>query len=252
MCLSVRLFCNHRPQNRISDALPPESSVPSALSERSGVTDAAHAQLLATEHWSLLATRSMTWNEVFSRSSLYITVLPVALLVGLATRLRLGAANGEEFWLLLGMSRLRHGSLELAPELEPCCVTASHDDARSVLASYGMGTRLSLGRLLAGTPNLVAAITIVALGAADHVALVGGLVAVFLATLGLAAFALQSITRDLRLRHPRFPASGAAVLWSASRRTTCDRATDMVHCPLLWRGTLADARIAREAPPPPS
>jgi hypothetical protein len=58
----------------MNDALPPESSVPSALSERSGVTDAARAQLLVTERWGLLATRSLTWNEVFSRASLYITM----------------------------------------------------------------------------------------------------------------------------------------------------------------------------------
>jgi hypothetical protein len=34
-----------------------------------------HAQFLATEHWSLLATRSMTWNEIFSRTGTYLTVL---------------------------------------------------------------------------------------------------------------------------------------------------------------------------------
>ena len=28
---------------------------------------AVRAQILATEHWSLLATRSMTWSEVMSR-----------------------------------------------------------------------------------------------------------------------------------------------------------------------------------------
>src|SRR5215467_5019410 len=92
----------------------------SSLSDRSGVTDAVRAQILATEHWSLLATRSMTWNEVFSRASMFITVLsagvvalalvaqatafgpnfllfavlvlPVVLLAGLATLTRLGNA----------------------------------------------------------------------------------------------------------------------------------------------------------------
>jgi hypothetical protein len=33
------------------------------------------AQILATEHWSLLATRSMTWNEIFSRTGTFLTVL---------------------------------------------------------------------------------------------------------------------------------------------------------------------------------
>ena len=31
------------------------------------VPPAVRAQLLATEHWSLLATRSQTWNEVLAR-----------------------------------------------------------------------------------------------------------------------------------------------------------------------------------------
>jgi hypothetical protein len=34
----------------MNDALPPESAVPPALSDRSGVTDAVRAQILATEH----------------------------------------------------------------------------------------------------------------------------------------------------------------------------------------------------------
>jgi hypothetical protein len=48
------------------------------LSDRSEVTDAVRAQILATEHWSLLSTRSMTWNEVFSRAGMFVTVLSAA------------------------------------------------------------------------------------------------------------------------------------------------------------------------------
>src|SRR5215467_8997740 len=117
------------------DAIPTTS--PSSLSDRSGagVTDAVRAQLLATEHWSLLATRSMTWNEVFSRASMFLTVLsasvvalalvaqatafgptfrlfallvlPIVLLVGVATYIRLNDANVDDIGWLLGMNRLR-------------------------------------------------------------------------------------------------------------------------------------------------
>jgi hypothetical protein len=83
-----------------------------------------HAQFLATEHWSLLATRSMTWQEIFSRTGTYLTmlsacvvalslvanatgfgpgfrtfallVLPVALLVGFGTYFRLVEADIED------------------------------------------------------------------------------------------------------------------------------------------------------------
>ena len=39
---------------------------------------ARRAQFLATEHWSLLATRSLSWNESFSRSSMFLTSLSTA------------------------------------------------------------------------------------------------------------------------------------------------------------------------------
>ena len=37
------------------------------MSEPPPVPPSVRAQLLATEHWNLLATRSQTWNEVMSR-----------------------------------------------------------------------------------------------------------------------------------------------------------------------------------------
>src|SRR6185312_14783905 len=208
-----------------------------AFSDRSGVTDAVRAQLLATEHWSLLATRSMTWNEVFSRASMFITVLsaavvalalvaqatafgsafytfalltlPIVLLVGLATLIRLSDANGEDFWLVIGMNRLRHGYLELAPELEPYFMTESHDDEASVMASFGPDAGLRLGRILAGTPNIVAAINIVVfgvfaalaaqtLGASDQVTLLVGVLAAFALAVGLGLLAYRSIARNRR------------------------------------------------------
>ena len=202
-------------------------------------------QVLATEHWSLLATRGMTWNEIFSRASMFITVLsaavvalalvaqatafgpgfrtfallvlPVVLLVGITTTLRLGAANTEDFGLVVGMNRLRHAYLELAPDLEPYFVTAHHDDLASITQSFGLGARMSFGRYLAGTPNLVAAITVVVfgafaalvaqtLGASDAVALVAGLLAALAAIAGVGVLVVRSVRSALRGYHPRFPA----------------------------------------------
>jgi hypothetical protein len=228
------------------DPGPTNSTAPLALSDRSGsgVTDAVRAQLLATEHWSLLATRSMTWNEVFSRAGMFITVLsaavvalalvaqatafgpgfrvfallvlPVVLLVGLATVLRLGAANADDFGLVLGMNRLRHAYLELAPELEPYFVTGHHDDMASIFASYGLGYREGLGRVLSATPNLIAAINAVVagvfaallaqvLGAPDAVAVVVGIVVALLAIVGHVVLVFREIAAVRRSIHPRFP-----------------------------------------------
>jgi hypothetical protein len=222
-----------------STTLPP-------LSERSGsgITDAVRAQLLASEHWSLLATRSMTWNEVFSRASMFVTVLsaavvalalvaqatafgpgfrlfallvlPVVLLVGVATLIRLSDANTDDFWLVTGMNRLRHAYLELAPELEPYFVTGHHDGEASIMQSYGLNARIRLSRVLAGTPNLVVAINVVvvgvlaalvaaALGAPDVVNIAAGVAAALAATISFGALAFYSINSARRAHRPRFP-----------------------------------------------
>jgi len=39
------------------------------------------AQILATEHWSLLGTRSTLWAEVMSRITIHLTVASAALVV---------------------------------------------------------------------------------------------------------------------------------------------------------------------------
>ena len=36
---------------------------------------ALRLQILTTEHWSLLSTRSLSWNEAFSRASMFLSVL---------------------------------------------------------------------------------------------------------------------------------------------------------------------------------
>ena len=226
------------------DALPTASST-SSLSDRSGVTDAVRAQILATEHWSLLATRSMTWNEIFSRASMFFTVLsaavvalalvaqatafgtgfrlfallvlPVVLLVGVATFLRLGDANTDDFGLVLGMNRLRHAYLELAPELEPYFVTGHHDHMASLTQSYGLGSSFSLGRMIAGTPNLVAAINVVVVGVlaaliadtlagSDAADVAVGVVAALMAAAGFGALAYRSVRHGRQAHRPRFPA----------------------------------------------
>jgi hypothetical protein len=235
----------------MSDPLPTtpaasSASVPALLSDRSGagITDAVRAQILATEHWSLLATRSMTWNEIFSRASMFITVLsaavvalalvaqatafgsgfrlfallvlPVVLLVGVATFLRLGDANTDDLGLVLGMNRLRHAYLELAPELEPYFVTGHHDDMAGLTQSYGLGYHSGLGRVLAATPNLVAIIDSVVfgvlaaliaqlLGTPDAAAVAIGAAAALVGITGFAVLVFWTRRRAWRGVHTRFP-----------------------------------------------
>ena len=132
------------------------------------VSEAVRVQILATEHWSLLATRSITYGAIYSRANIFLTVvsaavvamalaadatefgdrfyvfallvLPIAFFIGVGTYIRLVDARIEDFWLLSGMNRLRHAYLEIAPEHEPYFVTGHHDDERALSETYGPGT----------------------------------------------------------------------------------------------------------------
>ena len=155
-------------------------------SPRADVPQSVRVQILATEHWSLLAARDVTYRAVFSRAAIFLTVvsatvvalalvaratefghgftafallvLPVALFVGLATYIRLIEARIDDFWLLSGMNRVRHAYLEIAPGLEPYFVTGHHDDEQGLYETYGPGTGSRFYRLIGETSTLVAVI----------------------------------------------------------------------------------------------
>jgi hypothetical protein len=204
------------------------------------------AAILATEHWSLLATRSLIWNEAMSRATVFLTVLsasiialalladvtgfgpqtttlalvllPVVLLLGIATYVRLVQINTEEFQLVLAMNRLRHAYLRIAPALEPYFTTGHHDDERGLVTTY-MLDRPTQARLwlhfLVNTPTIVATVDaalaaaivvlVVQVAEAPTAAVVAGGVVAFLTVWG-ALFPLQRYTlHPLRDKTPRFP-----------------------------------------------
>jgi hypothetical protein len=137
------------------------------LAERGGpsLPPALRLQILTTEHWSLLSTRALTWNEAFSRATMFLAVLsgavlalalvaqargfdegfttfallilPVVLFVGIATFMRLVAINHEDVGWVIGMNLLRHAYLAAAPELRQYIVTGSSDDEAGIMATFG-------------------------------------------------------------------------------------------------------------------
>lgn len=189
------------------------------------------AQILATEHWSLLASRSLAWQESFARTGMYLAtlsgavvalalvaqadssgpglrlaaavVLPVVLFVGVTTFVRLGASNYHDAMCVAGMNRIRHAYAELAPELAPLFVMSTHDDARGISVTMGVPPgRSDLPHLLSATPFVVAVVNSVVAGSAA--ALVGGLLGLRDETDVLVALAAVLV-------------SVAAHAWSASR-----------------------------------
>jgi len=220
---------------------------PSPLPSRgdhAGASDAIRMQILATEHWSLLATRSMTWNEMFSRAGMFITtlsaavvalalvaqatdfgdnfrvfalfILPIVLLLGIGTFIRLGDAREEDVTLVAGMNRLRHAYLEMAPELAPYFVTSHHDDMAGIMQTYGDRPEIRPSRILASTPALVgiidgvlagflAALVAVALGASLMMYVTTGIVATLCSIAVIATVPFRDIARVRREYRARFP-----------------------------------------------
>lgn len=202
------------------------------------VAVSARLQILSTEHWSLLATRSLTWNESFSRSSIFLAtvsgtvialalaaqatsfgpgffafalvVLPVTFFIGLATFLRLVAANREDVLWVQGMNRIRHAYLELAPELEPYFVAAWHDDEAGVLTTLGASPRAHgwHHHVFATTPGVVAIVdAMVGANVAALAALAYGMPFHQSIAVGIAAFASLSAALLLYQRRTIWPSS---------------------------------------------
>jgi hypothetical protein len=156
-------------------------------------------QLLATEHWGLLATRSMSWNESFARTSMFLTalstatvalalvgsaagfgtefmvfalvVLSITLFLGAATFVRLVQVNNEDLYWVAGMNRLRGVYARLTPGIEQEFVTGTTLDVPGFAMSYGamQVTGWAPLHFLVTTPGVVATICSVIAG------VVGGL-----------------------------------------------------------------------------
>ena len=94
-------------------------------------------------------------------TTLALVLLPVVLLLGLATYVRLVQINAEEAKTVLAMNRLRQAYLTMAPGLEPYFSTGHHDDERGLAATYLMaGPRdlRPLAHFLVTTPTVVATV----------------------------------------------------------------------------------------------
>ena len=71
------------------------SGPPQAASGDANAVHALRIQILATEHWSLLATRALSWNEAFARASMFLSLLSGAV-VALALVAQ-ATSFGEDF-----------------------------------------------------------------------------------------------------------------------------------------------------------
>jgi hypothetical protein len=206
---------------------------------------ALRLQVLSNEHWGLLATRSMAWNESFTRAGMYLTtltgsivalaliaqatafgdefalvalvILPVVLFIGVTTYIRMGTSNYYDAMCVVGMNRIRHAYLEIAPEVEPYLVMSGYDDDAGISLTMGMPPRTNFGvYILASTPVVLVTINSVLAGViawlvARQLDAAAGLAVAIAAVVAILAFALQVLTatRDIAAATadytPKFP-----------------------------------------------
>jgi hypothetical protein len=135
--------------------------------ERPTIVSSHAATFLSTEHWHLLGTRSMGWNESFSRTSIFLNavsaaavalalvfnaagtgrtftafalaIFPIVLFLGVTTYVRLVRINLNDAFIIAATNRLRRAYIEMAPEIEPYLTSGTHDDMRGVYQSILLG-----------------------------------------------------------------------------------------------------------------
>ena len=175
--------------------LPTHGRVASSSLPNSPEDQARRTQLLTTEHWSLLATRSMSWNEAFSRTGTFLStlsagtvslalagpamtfgtaftlfalvILSVILFLGVATYVRLVQVNNEDLYWVYGMNRLRGAYARMVPGIEHEFITGSTVDAAGFARTFGainVTTEVSMLHAFITTPAIVGVIASVVFG----------------------------------------------------------------------------------------
>lgn len=156
-------------------------------------TPSLRAQLLATEHWSLLASRTTTQNEVLTRIAIFltivsaglvslalvgqatkfsgsfvvfaVTVLGFVILVGVLTELRVRIVSMEDLMYVLAMNRLRAAYIEIDPGISPYLMSSVHDDLRGSRQTYDfLEIRRPLSHIAGSSMVFIAAVNAALVG----------------------------------------------------------------------------------------
>ncbi|WP_349427805.1 hypothetical protein [Microbacterium sp. LWS13-1.2] len=220
---------------------------------RSDAALARRLQILATEHWGLLAARSTAQSEVLTRISIYLTLVsaglvtigllgqatqfgswfPVAALailgflmvVGLLTLIRVLTVSEEDMMYVLAMNRIRGGYADVDPTAAEYFLASTHDDFVGMGVTYSflrhrggfeqvLGSSLIMSGLVTGSVGgMFAGGLCAALGMPTGGAVTVGVV------VGLAIVAATAWYGGYRFRGawqtytPRRPSAGPPAQW---------------------------------------
>lgn len=164
----------------------PSPPAPEPEPDAGGPSDARlgrRVQMLATEHWGLLAARSTAQAEVLTRITIFLTLVSASLLtigvlgqatrfdgwfagaalailaflsvMGLLTLFRVMNVAEEDLMYVIAMNRLRGAYVELDPEVEPFLLAASADDREGIDRTYSFLRTRSWSHLLGSSAILL-------------------------------------------------------------------------------------------------
>ncbi|WP_311258748.1 hypothetical protein [Microbacterium sp. WCS2018Hpa-9] len=141
------------------------------------------AQLLATEHWGLLAARSTAQSEVLSRITIFLTLVSAGLvtigllgqasgfrgwfggaslailaflaLIGFMTQVRVMNVSEEDMMYVVAMNRVRGAYVDLDPVVADVFLASPYDDQLGMKRTYSFLRPRSVSILLGSSVMLL-------------------------------------------------------------------------------------------------
>jgi hypothetical protein len=198
---------------------PPGAAGPPVGDGAAEAVPAVRAQLLATEHWGLLAARSTAQSEVLTRIGMLltlvsaglvslalvgqatrfrgdfpafaVTVLALVTVVGVLTQIRVQNVALEDLMYVLAMNRMRAAYVDLDPGVARYFLASQHDDQAGVARTYYFLGRRSAFSQVAGSSMIFTMVVdggLVGLLAASIASASGGGMPIAVTTGGIVGF----------------------------------------------------------------
>ncbi|WP_461474807.1 hypothetical protein [Microbacterium sp. HJ5] len=174
----------------VGDAADESPSAPGAA--ESDAVLARRAQMLATEHWGLLAARGTAQSEVLTRITIFLTLVSAGLvtigllgqatafdgwfagaalailaflaLVGLMTQMRVFNVAEEDLMYVVAMNRLRGAYVDLDPPIERYFLAAIADDMGGSQRTYSFLRTRGFSHLFGSSFMLIIVVNACVLG----------------------------------------------------------------------------------------
>ncbi|KQX06735.1 MULTISPECIES: hypothetical protein [unclassified Leifsonia] len=187
----------------MTDAASPTSAEPPP------VPPGVRAQILATEHWGLLASRSTSQAEVLTRIAIFLTLVSAALVsvsllgqatkysgpfapsalgilgllyvIGILTQVRVINVADEDMMFVIAMNRLRAAYVDIDPGVERYFFASAHDDEVGMQRTYSFLRPRGSTQVAGSSMVFIIVVNSAVLGM-----FVGGLIAALTGLYGLA------------------------------------------------------------------